>query len=74
MNHDSDPPTDGQSNGMFGMMAMMMACCMGLFLVIALVPVIGWPAGIALFIVAAAGMLLWHTKFMRHGPRTPGAN
>jgi membrane protein implicated in regulation of membrane protease activity len=56
---------------MLAMMLMMMVCCMTLFLVIALVPAIGWAAGIGLFVLAAIGMVLFHTKFMRHGPRNP---
>lgn len=66
MNHGSH--SDGPGSGdMFIMMLMMMACCLSLVLVFALVPVIGWPAGIALFVVALAAMYFMHAKFMRHG-------
>jgi len=45
-------------------MALMMGLCMGIFLLFVLIPVVGWPAGIALALVGAASMLAAHQWLM----------
>jgi xanthosine utilization system XapX-like protein len=47
------------------MMALMMGLCMGVFLLFALIPVVGWPAGLALALVGGAAMLAGHQWLMR---------
>ena len=66
-NSDAKETRDAAQTGMFVMMAMMMVCCVGIFLLIAIIPFIGWPAGAVLAIAGGAAMMFAHQKFMRHG-------
>ena len=65
-------PTDDRKAGdsshvsMFAMMTMMMVCCLGIFLLVAIMPVIGWPAGITLAVVGGAALMYVHQKMMNH--------
>ncbi len=72
MDHPQDPSperrvTEATQTGMFAMMAMMMICCVGIFVLIALIPLIGWPAGIVVAVVGGAGLMYAHMKLMGHG-------
>ena len=53
-----------QGMSMMLMMALMMGLCMGIFLLFVLIPVVGWPAGIALALVGGASMLAAHQWLM----------
>lgn len=63
MDHSSN---NGTMAGL-AMMALMMLCCVGVLLLFLLIPVVGWPVGIAIVAVGAVAMLLFHQRFMRHG-------
>ena len=70
--NDRHPPTTQEAhaaaaNGMFAMMAMMAICCVGVFLLVLLIPLIGWPAGIVLALAGGAVLMALHMKFMNHG-------
>lgn len=68
--HDEDKAraaAQAANSGMFAMMAMMMICCIGVFILVALIPIIGWPAGIVVAVLGAAALMYAHTKLMRHG-------
>lgn len=53
--------------GMLLMMAMMLTCCAGIFVIVALIPRIGWPAGIVVAILSGAALMYVHQRVMRHG-------
>jgi hypothetical protein len=63
--HDRDPHRGGDS--MMGMMAMMMAMCLGVILLFSVLPAVGLPLGILIALGAGALMLVLHDRFMRHG-------
>ena len=52
---------------MFAMMAMMAMCCVGVFVLLALIPVIGWPAGAVVAVGLGAAVMYVHMKMMGHG-------
>lgn len=54
------------SNSALSMMVMMAACCLAILLLFLLVPVVGWPLGIGLFVFGVAWMWFFHTGLMRH--------
>ena len=60
-----DPHKGGDS--MMGMMAMMMAMCVGVILLFAVIPAVGFPLGVLIALGAGALMLVLHARFMRHG-------
>lgn len=62
----SKDPAHDDSGGM-GMMLMMMACCMGILLVFLIIPLVGWPIGLAVAGVALVAMFYGHQKLMGHG-------
>lgn len=67
MDHDNrDGTGDSATNSLF-MMAMMMACCVAVLLLFALIPIVGWPIGVPLGLGGIAAMLLAHQRWMRHG-------
>jgi hypothetical protein len=53
--------------GMLAMMAMMAACCLGVFVLLAFIPVIGWPAGAVVAVALGAAVMYAHMKLMGHG-------
>ena len=55
--------------GLFAMIAMMVVCCVGIFVIVALIPLVGWPAGAVIAVLAGAGLMYAHQRFMSHGPR-----
>ena len=55
-------------SGLFAMTAMMAICCVGVFVLVALIPVIGWPAGATVAIGLGAAVMYAHLKMMDHGP------
>jgi cobalamin synthase len=57
---------DSSHMGMFAMMTMMMVCCLGIFLLVAIMPLIGWPAGITLAVVGGAAMMYIHQRMIKH--------
>jgi len=59
--------TEATETGMFAMVAMMMVCCVGIFVLVVLIPLIGWPAGIVVAIVGGAALMWAHMKMMGHG-------
>lgn len=67
---DESPKEQVQSaadSGMFAMMAMMLICCLGIFLLAVLIPLLGWPVGIALAIAGGAALMYMHGRLMNHG-------
>lgn len=70
MDHDRTPEQQrvkAAADGMFAMMAMMAICCAAIFVLVLLIPLIGWPAGIVLAIGGSAALMYAHYKFMGHG-------
>lgn len=61
--------SDTAQSGMFAMMAMMAVCCVGVFVLVALIPVIGWPAGAIVAVGLGAALMYAHMKMMNHGHR-----
>lgn len=57
---------DSSHVSMFATMTMMMVCCLGIFLLVAIMPLIGWPAAIVLAVVGGAAMMYLHQKLMSH--------
>jgi small-conductance mechanosensitive channel len=55
--------------GLFAMMAMMMVCCVGIFVIVALIPLIGWPAGIVVATLGGAALTFAFQRVMNHGPK-----
>ena len=53
--------------GGMAMRALMMVCCLGFALLFLMMPLVGWPVGIAIVAIGAVGMFLFHQRFMRHG-------
>jgi hypothetical protein len=49
------------------MMAMMMAMCAGVLLLVVVLPTLGFPLGLLVAIGAAVLMFVLHARFMRHG-------
>lgn len=58
---------DTAATGMFAMMAMMAVCCIGVFVLLALIPLIGWPAGAIVAIGLGSALMYAHMKLMSHG-------
>ena len=58
---------DASQSGMFAMMAMMMVCCVAVFVLLALIPFIGWPAGAFVGIGLGVALMFAHMKPMNHG-------
>ncbi len=53
--------------GLFAMMAMMVVCCVGIFVIVLLIPLIGWPAGIVVAILSGAALMYAHQRMMNRG-------
>lgn len=53
--------------GGFGMMVLMMACCMAVVLLFLLIPIVGWPIGLALGAAGFIAMYFAHQRLMGHG-------
>ncbi|MCA9854288.1 MAG: hypothetical protein KC482_11970 [Dehalococcoidia bacterium] len=49
------------------MAATMMACCVAVLAVFALIPIVGWPIGLALGAAALGAMAFVHQRWMGHG-------
>ena len=64
---NDDPNAHKGGDSMGGMMAMMMAMCVGVILLFAIIPTVGFPLGLAIAVVAGALMFFLHARFMRHG-------
>lgn len=60
-----DNPQTGQ--GGLAMMVLMMACCLGVILLFALIPLVGWPIGLTIGAVGLVAMLVAHQRWMGHG-------
>lgn len=58
---------DSANAGWFPMMAMMLICCVSIFVIVALIPLIGWPAGIVVAIIGGAALMYVHQRMMNHG-------
>ena len=58
---------DSANAGGFAMMAMMLICCVSIFVIVALIPLIGWPAGIIVAIIGGAVLMYAHQRIMNHG-------
>lgn len=62
-----EPKQGGGSGGdMVGMMAVMMSMCVGVILLFAVIPSVGWPLAVAIAVAAFALMLFLHNRFMNH--------
>ena len=55
---------DATTMGMFAMMAMMLVCCVGILLLFLLIPVLGWPIGLAVVVVVGAALMYVHHRLM----------
>lgn len=64
---DRKPNSHAHGDDSMGMMAMMMAMCAGILVLVVLLPTLGMPLGLIVGIGAAALMVLLHGRFMRHG-------
>ena len=53
--------------GMFAMMAMMAVCCIGVLVLFALIPLVGWTAGLIIAVSAGTALMYAHWKLMDHG-------
>jgi hypothetical protein len=62
----SGPDSRGGGDSMMGMMAVMMAMCLGIILLFAVIPTVGLPLGLLIAVGAGALMLVLHARFMRH--------
>ncbi len=58
---------DATDAGLFAMMAMMIVCCVGIFVIVALIPLVGWPAGIVVAILAGAALMYTQQRMMNRG-------
>ncbi len=69
MQDEEIPRSDANGHGMsgFGMMAMMMICCLGVFFLLAIIPILGWPLGIAVGVAGGIALLFAHQRFMGPG-------
>ncbi len=66
----SSPEHRGKASteaGLFAMMAMMLICCGGIFVIVALIPVVGWPVGMGVAILGGAGLMYAHQRMMNRG-------
>lgn len=61
-NHDH---SSGSEMGGTGMMVLMMGMCLGVLLLLVLIPNLGWPLGLVVGAVGLAAMLITHHWFMR---------
>ena len=66
---DDQTPDDAHGHGMssLGMMLMMMVCCIGIFLLLAIIPILGLPLGIAVGVVGGIALLFAHQRLMGGG-------
>ena len=63
----SSPDPHKGDDSMGGMMAMMMAMCIGVILLFLVIPAVGFPLGLVIALGAGALMFVLHARFMRHG-------
>jgi hypothetical protein len=63
---NSSPGPHKSGNSMGGMMAMMMAMCIGVILLFLVIPAVGFPFGLAIALGAGALMFVLHARFMPH--------
>lgn len=54
---------------MMAMMGLMMGVCFGTVLLFSLIPIIGWPLGVALALIGVGLMFFIHQRVMGHGLR-----
>lgn len=72
MNRNESNPNDANGSSghgddsMMGMMAMMMAMCFSVILLLVILPNLGFPLGLFVAVGAGAVMLVLHGRFMRH--------
>ena len=66
---EEDTVDETAQMGMAAMMAMMMVSCVGVLVLVALIPILGWPLGIAIAVIGGAGLMYAHHKLMGHGTR-----
>ena len=64
---NSSPDPHRGDNSMGGMMAMMMAMCVGVILLFSVIPTVGIPFGLLIAVGAGALVFVLHARFMRHG-------
>ncbi|MBA4181743.1 MAG: hypothetical protein C0506_14230 [Anaerolinea sp.] len=50
-----------------GMFAMMAVCCIGVLVLLAVVPLMAWPAGAIVALGLGAALMYAHMKMMHHG-------
>lgn len=53
--------------GILAMGAMMAVCCLGMLLLVTLITLVGWPAGIAVGVLGGGALLFAHWRLMGHG-------
>lgn len=71
---DSDRPgsSSDPAMSMMLMMGLMMGLCLGTVLLFSLIPVIGWPLGVALALGGVGAMFYIHQRLMGHGGHKDG--
>ena len=63
-NPDDSSAGSGMGSGGFAMMAMMMACCLGVLVIFAIIPVVGLPIGLGIGALGLGAMMWVHLKMM----------
>ncbi len=58
------PEEEGHDDGMMGMMAVMMAVCLGILTLVLVLPALGLPGALGIAIALGAVMLIGHRLFM----------
>lgn len=66
-NLDTGPEMRQSRYASLAMAATMMACCVAVLAVFALIPIVGWPIGLALGAAALGAMAFVHQRWMGHG-------
>jgi hypothetical protein len=60
MNHNQD-------DNSIGLMAAMMAMCASVLILVAVIPAVGFAAGLAIAVTAGALLVVGHRRFLGHG-------
>jgi len=56
-------------SGVFAMIAMMVVCCVGIFVILVLIPLIGWVVGIIVAVLVGAALMHAHERMITHDSR-----
>jgi len=56
---------DATTMGMLAMALMMAVCCLGILLLLVLIPTIGWRMGLVVAVIGGAALMYGHHRLMR---------